>query len=372
MLLAAAWLAVFLYRYIGLFGSAAQGLRPENFDSTRAPAPRNDPFAERRLAEIASTSSPGNITVYSAFSPFIGYGNIQSSWSFAVDVIHGQHGAEPMPFTVRDVYNHIKEDLMRLDLPGIDVTDRLFVNGLDIYSDRRFLPEPSSHPVAHVDDDLLRTLMSAPEERARPYLAVTMGGWQGDLVVTIFIRFLLSRTDLFVEAADTAVPPLKPGFREIDKFQMAPTARQFFQISWWASKYTLPKLLGSVKGISRALTTNSRRARKQRKVDRTSDFGARLSIREAAADPKSQRYFQIFDRERYTKVIEQRIFRSLVEFLDDHAVDTSELVSRQETVVNNGVMISGKGTLQASQVAVGKKAQVTGLVSRIRSQQAKS
>src|SRR6266536_3138524 len=371
VLLVAAWLTVFIYCYICNFASAAQGLRQGKFDPGSAPAPAHDPFAERQLARISSARNMGNVTVYSAFSPFVGYGSIQSSWSFTVDVTRGEDGAEPMPFTVREVYDHVKESLNELDVHGIEVTDRLFVNGRDIYADRRFLPDPKGRPVSQVDDEVLRTLMSAPEERASPYLAVNVGGWQGDLVVTVFVRFLLSRTDLFVEAADTAVAPLQASFRGIDELKETPTARQFFRMVRWSSIQTLPRLLGSVKGVIHELNSTSRRDRKQRKVDRTSDFGSKFSIREAAADNKWQRYFQVFDRERYTKVIERRGFRSLVEFLDDHDIDTSELESRQETIVNNGVMIKGKGSLQVDQLAVGKSASVN-VMSRIRGQHGRS
>jgi hypothetical protein len=128
-------------------------------------------------------------------------------------------------------------------------------------------------------------------------------------------------------------------------------------------------------GIAHELGSDGRRERKRRRVDEAGDYGALLSVREEAADSKWQRYFQVLDDARYVKVIQQRIFRSLVEFLEQHDVDTSGLESRSETLVNNGVMVTDGGTFNAQAVAAGTNAQATAgglgaqaadLVSRVR------
>ena len=127
-------------------------------------------------------------------------------------------------------------------------------------------------------------------------------------------------------------------------------------------------------GIAHELGSDGRRERKRRRVEEAGDYGALLSVREAAAASGWQRYFQVLDDARYVKVIEQRIFRSLVEFLDEHDIDTSGLVARSEMLVNNGVMVTGGGTVNAQAVAAGANAQATGglgaqaagLVSRVR------
>jgi hypothetical protein len=57
----------------------------------------------------------------------------------------------------------------------------------------------------------------------------------------------------------------------------------------------------------------------------------------------------------YAKLLERRVLSLILEFLDDHDVDTSELVERQSIILNSGVMVSG-GTLQADNLAVGERA----------------
>jgi hypothetical protein len=277
---------------------------------------------------------------------------------------------------VHEVYDCVKAGLSQLDLPGMEVTDRVFVNGRDIKDDRRFLPDPAMAPVASISTDLMRDLIAMPEERARPYLTIGMTGWQGDLVVTTFIRFLLSRSDLFVEAAHTVVPPLRDSFKAIDEQDPEMEPGEFFTLIGGSLVSTIPRLLGSMPGIVHELSSNGRREHKRRRVEEAGDYGALLSVREEAADSKWQRYFQVLDDARYVKVIQQRIFRSLVEFLSEHDIDTSGLESRSETLVNNGVMVTAGGTVNAQAVAAGSHAQASaaplgaqaaGLVSRMRS-----
>jgi hypothetical protein len=114
------------------------------------------------------------------------------------------------------------------------------------------------------------------------------------------------------------------------------------------------------------LRRGGRREKKKRRHTRKPDYGALISVREAAADTNWQRYFQVFDNARYSKVIEQRIFRSLIDLLEAHNIDTSSLVSRAEVLINNGVQISGNATVRAEQIAGGPGAGATGWTARLR------
>jgi len=376
LLLMAAWVTVSIERYANSHG-AERGLRAETFSPQKAPSAARNSYAGRQLERIAAAGTSGNVTLYSKFPPFVGYGVVLASWSFAVDVTKPHRAARPRAFTVREVYDCVTAGLHELDLPGMEVTDRVFVDGRDIKADRRFLPDPGGAPVTSIGTGLLRELMARPEERARPYLAIGMTSWQGDLVVTMFIRFLLSRTDLFVEAAHTVMPPLRASFKAIDDGDPEMQPGEFFALVGGSLVSTIPRLLGSVPGIIHELGANGRRERKRRQVEEAGNYGALLSVREEAADSKWHRYFQVLDDARYIKVIQQRIFRSLLEFLEEHDIDTSSLVARSETLVNNGVMVtaSGSGTVNMGAAAAGNAqavgaagagAEATGFVARVR------
>jgi hypothetical protein len=365
-LLFIAWLIVFIEHYASFYGRAAKGLRPGNFDPTIAHAPAHGSFTANQLDRIAAAAREGNVILYSAFPPFLGYGRVRSSWSVAIDVTKPRRGAVPQPFTAQEIYDHIKLEVARLDLPRLEMTDRVVVSGHDIENDMRFLPDPQGMPATSVSDDTVRQLIAVPEEHARPYLAISMTGWHGDIVVTTFLRVVLTQTDLFVETAHTVVPPIREAFKAIDELGLTPTGSEFFSVVGLTIVGTVPRLLGSIPSLLHALGADGRREKKRRRVYQTSDYGALLSVREAAADTRWQRYFQIVDDTRYARVVELRILRSLTEFLKAHDVDTSSLEAQTETVINNGVSISGNATVVAGQIAGGPEAQAAGIISRLR------
>lgn len=364
-LLALAWLAVFIEQYVSFFGRASRGLRPGAFDPAAAPQPTAGSEAARQLDRVAAAAKEGNLTLYSAFPPFLGYGKIETNWSLAVDVTRPRRDSVPRAFSVLDLFDYLKRDVAALDLPQLEMSERVFVSGHEIGDDRRFLPDPAGGPATSIPGALVRQLIADPEESARPYLTLSVTGWQGDIVITTLVRLVLTRTDLFVEVAHTVVPPLRPAFRVIDELGQAPTAGEFFSIVGGSLRGTFPRLLGSVPALAHAMGAAGRREKKTRRVLETGDYGALISVREVAADSKWQRYFQKIDDAHYARVVELRIVRSLTEYLKSHNIDTSSLERQSENVISAGVLISNS-TVVGSQIAGGQNAQATGMFSRLR------
>lgn len=360
------WMTILSELYTRFYGQPSQPLRPGKFGSSQPPSPARNSYAGQQLARIEEARTSGNATFYSGFLPFIGYGTITSSWSFVVDVTAPRRSARPRPFAVAQLYEHVASALAQLDLPGMEFQIRLFVNGRDIRDDARFLHDPAGPPVNSVSRELLHDLMSNPEERARPYLTISVAGWHGDLVTTTFVRFLLSESDLFVEAARAAVPPLRYAFKTVDALETAPSDGEFPALVKTSFLQTIPLLLHSGPAIVHELRRGGRRQEKARQLGRMPDYGALISVRERAADSKWQRYFQVFDNARYVKTVEQRVFRSLIEFLEAHDIDTSSLMTQAEVIINNGIEISGNATVHADQIVGGPGAQATKWGSRLR------
>jgi len=366
-LLIIAWLSVLIEHYISFFGRVAMGLRPGAFDPAAAPQPAAGGDAARQLERVAAAAQYGNVTLYSAFPPFLGYGTIASNWSLAIDVTKPRHDATPRAFSVLDLFDYLQRDVDTLDLPRLEMSERVFVNGHEIDDDKRFLPDPRGGPVTSVPGDLVRKLIADPEEYARPYLTLSVTGWQGDIVITTLLRLVLTRTDLFVEAAHTIVPPLRRAYKLIDELGPNPTGSEFFGMVGFSLRNTIPRLFGSVPALWHAMGSGGRREKKTRRVLETGDYGALISVREAAADTKWQRYFQKVDDTHYARVLELRILRSLTEYLKSHNIDTSSLEQQSENVINAGVLISNSSVV-GSQVAGGAGAQATGMFARLRSE----
>jgi hypothetical protein len=361
-LLIITWVVILIERFTSLYGRDARGLRPGAFDPASAPEPGEGTYAARQLARVAEGAREGNVTIYTAFPAFLGYGRIRSSWSLAIDITKPRGTFPPSAFTVLDLYDQVKHEVARLDLPRLQISDRVFVNGAEIDDDGRFLPDPLGAPVTAVDDDTIRRLIALPEEHARPYLTMSYTGWNGDIVVTTLVRMLLSQTDLFIETAHMVVPPVRESAKKIDELELAPSFSDFFGMVGSSAMAAIPRLFGSFPSIAHALGSGGRRQKKARRVHQMRDFGALISVREAAADSNWQRYFQKVDDAHYARVVELRVLRSLTEFLASHDIDTSSFEAQTQTVINNGVTISGNATVVADQIAAGAGAQAASTI----------
>jgi hypothetical protein len=58
----------------------------------------------------------------------------------------------------------------------------------------------------------------------------------------------------------------------------------------------------------------------------------------------------------YIKILNRNILDNIIQFLDDHDIDTSSLKEQRTTIVNNGVFVQG-GNIEAQSLAAGINAQ---------------
>ena len=108
--------------------------------------------------------------------------------------------------------------------------------------------------------------------------------------------------------------------------------------------------------ISRSLGLEGCMKRREIKHNPLYDYGIAQSIRQMVSSPRFAHYFQRLDQEMYVKIIEREMLDTIIEFLDDHNIDTSDIKERQTTILNQGVIVQG-GDVQAESLAVGAGAQ---------------
>jgi hypothetical protein len=367
-----AWVAVFIEAYAARWGERARTLRSDEFDADAAPEPAQ-PLLRDQI-ELAEKYTGGNVTAYSGYEPFMGYGATIHAWSMALDVTTPDDDDEPVrPFTADELYARLRAALTGLDFPRLNVYERLFIDGGDIHHDNRFLTGRPVRPVTSVDEELMARLRAHPEDRARPYLVTEIVGWGGELVFTAFLRVALSSTNLFVEASYSLLPPMDKSYHVIDQLLHTPTVRQLYALMGRSAMQVLPMLLVCIPRAARQVFARFRQARKarwqRREMQQFGSFnhGALISIREAASEaragqlPGYHRYFQVLDKEMYVKVVEKKVFDSLCEFLKDKNIDPDELLRRAESIINNGVMIGGNAKVTGGAFG-GRAAKVMGKV----------
>ncbi|MDI3385528.1 zinc ribbon domain-containing protein [Streptomyces sp. B-S-A8] len=363
LILFVAWGALFSFKLSTKYGSHLQDLRPDRFDPATAPSPLS-PSIAARLQEIGQYAQ-GNVTTYSGYSPFIGYGTELESWSLSFDVTTSSGaGVTAQDFDVTELYAHIAQRVGKLSLPCLEIEERLFVDGETVLEDQRFLPDPLGRPVASVSPGRMDDLKRVPEEGARPYLVVHSTGWGGELVTSLFLRFFRSDSNLSVEAVQTVLCPLLDRYRVIDTLLPRPPVREVVALLG-QTLVTLPfVLLASplrvVDGASRDYWLSWRLRRQEKLITqlRRFDYGARQSVRQRAADRKHHRFFQKADSGMVLKTVEKRVLDALVEFAMARGIDVDELVQRQDVIINNGIIATQGARVDSSSVASGAKSRV--------------
>lgn len=360
-----AWAVVAFETWTTRYQIIAKSLLKNNFNPDSVTLPLEAEAKIRRKLSGVINEEECNVIIYSGFSPFVGSGIDIGGWSFTLNISKGKEKMgvtqEPEPFTVEELYAYADSDIRKLHLQGTSIQDKIFVSGQEIRDNKIFLPDPFHRPLTQVDASTLKELIGGQSEEIRHYKCIRVISWQGEIVVSVFLRFFKHHQNLFVEASYFFLPPLKQEYRKIDEIQPNPTWRQVLKIfretfikALFLFPFAIFLLLG---GLYQPLARWSQRRSNRRLIRENPmfDYGASTSIRELAASDLFNHYFQKLDKEMYLKLIERQILDSIINFLDAHNIDTSDLRAREETILNNGVIVTG-GSVEAQNITVGERA----------------
>jgi hypothetical protein len=360
-----AWAIVVLETWITRYHIIAKYLLKQNFnpDGINSTSKSEDEI-HRKLSGVINEEEC-NVAIYSGFSPFTGSGEDFGGWSFTLDITKGKKEMQtiqnPKYFNVQELYSYIDSDITNLHIQGTSIQDKIFVNGQEIRGDKRFLPNLFCRPLTQVDSSTLEEFSEGQSDGIRYYKCIRIIGWQGEIILSVFLRFLKLRQNLFVEASYFFLPPLKQKYRKIDGIQPNPTWRQISEMLLETFIKSLILFPGSILLLSEELSQPFTRWKQQRaerrliREDPMFDYGASTNIRELAASNLYSHYFQKLDMEMYMKIIESQILDSITNFLDAHNIDTSDLQARQDTILNNGVIVTG-GSVRSQNLTVGERA----------------
>lgn len=362
--LVAAWGLVFLEQAVIRFEVLAARLRPHGWSPYLPTSVR----LRARLDEIVAAQSD-NVTVFDAYDPFVGTGVKVGAWSFVVDLARGKEelGARrrPEPVDLGELRDRVTEAVLATGIDGLAVEDVLHaaeeaVAGLPLRPTNRL-----GRPSGFLDAAVVRQLRNAPTDGRRHFQRIQVTAWDGELVVTIFLRFLDIRGRLYAEATYKLLSPVSHGWRVVDRIEPAPMPLEILRMIVTSTIAALPALLFAPLRLLgeawQAWVSQPLRQWEEGVAIRDGGLprcGTLTTVRQRGASTQYWRYFQHLDEERYVKLLERSILDTVTAVLDEHGVDTSELVERQTTILNQGVMMTG-GTLQAQSLAVGRGARIT-------------
>jgi hypothetical protein len=356
------------YEYwIRWYGILAGQLLRDSFDPEGAPAPTSKRMNLRLQA--AADRKSGNLVVFGGRSAFIGSGDRLGQEQIVIDVSVGKKkndnsSSQPIPFTNTDLHVAIRRAIGNLKLPGLNVMERVFVNGKHVRGNGELQRQPLEPPFSSVSDELLHGAAEHPTADARAYVCAEAHGWQGQLVVTMFARVVHTGGWLYIEYSFYLLPPIDVAYTGVDSLYEEPMAHRLRKTWAWSGLRTVPYLLGSpyllARGMNQNLQWNMHEAEQGHLIRRgqTFDYGALRSIREQACWRGNWHYFINRDITMYVLLLQKSLLREVENFLNDHDIATAEFKEQAKVIIdasykNYSVHI---GNVSDSTFAVGEKA----------------
>jgi hypothetical protein len=342
------------------------------FDPSAAPEPSDQGEADR-LAMVSKRRS-GNLVVFRGNTAFVGSGTMISKEHIVIDVSRGKDNqsgdrkSKPKRFTNDDVHAAILSAMKKIGLADARVGECLFVNGKHVQGNVTFLPNEKEPPNSSVDYAVLKQAALHPTPDARVYVCVEMPSWQGQLVVTLFARAVHVGGSLYVEWRFHVLRPLWKSFQNIDHLWDESRKHIIVDCCKHSAVSAIPALLGALPRI----VMNRREVRGARKKEAKQEnaivhgqvfnYGAVQSIREDAGGLTTQHYFLGRDETMAVLLAQEKLIRTIANFLSKKNVDTGQLESQVEVIVTetNKYYSLHLGDVSNSSIAFGKNAQASG------------
>jgi hypothetical protein len=343
-------------------------LRREQFHQR----PSRDVRMARRLRERLDTitwGQLGNVTVYSGYDPFVGTGEKLRGWDFTTSLVAAPNREAVESFSVPELVDHVRARINELrapedgpaagaamsdsQIPGLIVSDQIFVHGLEIEQDERFLPKPGVSPRTLLSSEEVQNIACAPQGAARHYCSVQVRSWGGEIVTFTLFHFSAAGGKLHFECVRRVLPPIKAAYHLVDMTRARPTLTDWVGLMAEAAVQTVPTFTGAPFRLAKDIYFDLWSDRRPKGT--SIDYGARFAVRQAAADVRFHNYFQYVDNEKHLKFIERTVLSAICEFLENHGIDTTEFRKHQTNLLNMGIIQLGDN-LTIGAVALGAQA----------------
>ncbi|WP_425830406.1 hypothetical protein [Streptomyces fractus] len=328
-------------------------------DASADPAESAEGARFQRVKRRIREEQHAPLIMYHAVRPFCGAGEPVDTWTLAVE-LRPDGMKKQQPLNNRKILEQIRPLLEQLRLPaefaGTTVRDRLRRLEID---ECVFLPaeglahrQDAPYQEERFEEHRARSVEEGAEKR-RHFLRIRVGGWEEELVVTVFVRVHTQGRMLMLEIAPHVLAPVREPFQNADR-----AAHQFRQNNpVGKAAWAFARVAGSP---VRSLVTIGRWAGYGWQVLTGGHSGAlpdgpALSVRELGSEgPGSQ--FQQMDVERYLKSIQDRIANGVLHALAESGYQTGEFVQKIVNISSGGVNID---RVEDSTFAVGSHARAT-------------
>jgi hypothetical protein len=311
--------------------------------------------------EQAQETQNANVIIYGGFSPFIGAGINIGGWSFSIDISRGKDEIDkstkvPLPFKTIDLLNYVTNSVKDLKLEKLEIDDNLYVSGREIRDQEEFLFNELKRPNTKIEIGRIKYFIENPTNSIRHYRCIKVVGCKSETILSIFYNFSMIGQSLFIEVNYYFLTPVSNEYKNFDTIKSPVSTKDLYELIlevfifrvWFASLTSIIHFVESCAEIFDSKIIN-----KQEEIESDPDFnyGAVTSLRERISSQAYSQYFQEVDKETYLKAIQNRIIYSLLNFLDEKNINTSDFTETKSIILNHGII----GPVNGTTVAVGKR-----------------
>jgi hypothetical protein len=358
------------------FGYGTRRLPPSDpFDRRRRilgiSPPRFLRHLDRYRLEGPPPAGSAPLIVHRGYNPFVGAGPHRESWSMVLPLEKLAKDTKPdgSPFdelTTASLYEKVRSAMAVLQqstalspdrrLRDLKITEAVYASSAELID---HLNEPSSlaylshldtPPAGQLPPDEVGALRRQPREWSRYYLCFQVETWDRDLVLSSFLHAAVDQSTLYLEWTPCVLPPIRDAYRGVDKLTPG-IARPVGQalLRWLKLPATVIGRTGHTLALIRPL-------RRENGVVNPDAYGCLRTLREMAAAPEVDNYFQLVDVERYEKIMHSRLLPAISEVLRDCGYSPARFEKQADELTNGGIYIAGDnygtfnvgGTVQGS------------------------
>ena len=321
----------------------AAELSPQRFpDVASDPAERAENARFQRLKQRIRLEQHAPLIMYNEADPFCGAGAAYNTWVLAVELKPDEQERQ-RPLSNRTVLEKVRPLLEQLRVPaeyaGPAVRDRLRWLEID---ECVFLPaeglltrDRAPFTPQAFEDHRARAVEEGAEKR-RHFLRIRVGGWEEELVVTVFVRIHTQGRMLMLEVAPHVLTPVRADFKDADRTAhrfrhnnvLGKAAGALVLVPGSAGR-SLAQLGRGVVYVWRLLTGGYAGALPD---------GPSLSVRELGSMPRGSQ-FQEMDAVRYLRSVQDRVANGVRAALAECGYQTGEFVQKVVNISNGDVHI---------------------------------
>lgn len=331
------------------------------------------PDTSKRL-QYLTEAQWSNLTLYSTENPFVGAGQVVKAWAIAVELDRPKSSrAREVPVVdPQALYDFVGVRLVEMrdqvitpaESLDLQISDQVIARGLI----NRLSTSDGTHPLIssrtrlplnRLGKDAVRAVVRHAKAGVRYYQRITIGtaapeirdgnqhlvipAEDQEIVVSAFVHLAVEGRMLYTEFIVTVLPPVADAYHLADRLPRDGVARiALTSLAVLRGQLLSDLVLAPFRLLGFAYAAIRGAFAPRRPEDYILyDYGARSSVREMGAEEGQLTYLQHLDSFRYTKLIGERLNAAVLDFLEEHDIDTSGYRQQAAAIINNGTMISG-------------------------------